>query len=231
MIRMGMQMLLAVALAGAAARAADPPATQPAAIPSTAQSAGEAARERWNKFFGEPTLKFNTQPNGFLLHCLDRLPKSGAALDVACGQGRNAIPLAMHGLETTGMDISDVALQLAAENAKKAEVKLTTQAADVFAYDYGDKKWDVISIIYFNPAKPIVANIKNGVKPGGFVLIEGFGVRKQGGPPDESKYGANELLALFSDWTILEYQDGEFDADWPEKGKAHVVRLLAQRPR
>lgn len=208
-------------------RAADPPVTQPAAT----RSAADAARERWNKFFGEPSLKFNTQPNEFLLRCLDRLPTSGTALDVAAGQGRNAIPLAMHGLATTAIDISDVALKLAEENARTAQVRLKCEAADVFAYEYGDGRWDVVSIIYFNPAKSILSQIKAGVKPGGFVIIEGFGVRKQGGPPDESKYAANELLRQFSDWTILEYQDGEYEADWPEKGKAHIVRLLAQRPR
>lgn len=190
----------------------------------------DASRARWNEIFSSTQPVFNTAPNAFLVRCLDRLPRRGEALDIAMGQGRNAVRLAEHGLETTGIDISDVAIDAAVRSARDAGVSIHAQRADVFSHKYGRDRWDVISIIYFNPAKSILDRIKEAVKPGGFIVIEGFGNRKVGGPPDDSKYGPNELLRIFNDWHVLAYEDGEFEADWSGRGTQHVVRMLAQRP-
>lgn len=188
-------------------------------------------RERWNQVFSRTDPPFETGPNAFLSRCLDRIETRGAAVDIAMGQGRNAVLLAQRGFDVTGIDISDVAIEQAHENARAAGVSIHGELADVFTYDYGECRWDLVSLIYFNPAKSILERLKQAVKPGGYIVIEGFGVNAVGGPPQSSKYGANELLRIFSDWTILEYQDGLFDADWgAERKQRHVVRLLAQRP-
>jgi SAM-dependent methyltransferase len=206
--------------------AAQGPTTQPSTHPFD----GDAARKRWNETFARAEPSFNTKPNAFLVRCLERMPGKGTAIDIAMGQGRNAVALAMHGFETTGIDISDVAIGQAKKLAADAGVKLATVNADVFAYDYGKDRWDLVSIIYFNPARPILEKFKQAVRPGGYIVIEGFGRRKKGGPPDESKFDTNELIERFKDWQILEYQDGDFDADWGGEPKAHVIRLLARKP-
>lgn len=213
-----------------------PPGAAPPAATSVPMShghsafEGDAARKRWNDVFSEKEPRFNTRPNSFLEYVLPRLPARGRAIDIAMGQGRNAIVLAKHGLETTGIDISDVAIEQARDGAKAAGVALDAVRDDVFTYDYGRDRWDVISVIYFNPARPILERFKTAVRPGGYVLIEGFGRRKQGGPPDDTKFETNELLRRFADWEILEYQDGDFDADWGGEKRAHVIRLLARKP-
>lgn len=46
----------------------------------------------------------------------------GAALDVGCGIGANAIWLAAHGWDTTALDVSQVALDRAATRAQRAAV-------------------------------------------------------------------------------------------------------------
>jgi len=202
------------------------PTTQPVSHPFE----GDAARKRWNEVFEREEPSFSTRPNSFLVRCLDRIAAKGKAIDIAMGQGRNAVLLATHGFDTTGIDISDVAIEQAKKLAADAGVKLATVNADVFAYDYGKDRWDLVSIIYFNPARSILEKYKQAVKPGGYIVIEGFGQRKKGGPPDESKFATNELLERFKDWQILEYQDGDFDADWGGEPKAHVIRLLARKP-
>ncbi len=202
------------------------PTSQPVSHPFD----GDAARKRWNEVFEREEVSFNTKPNSFLARCLDRVVAKGKAIDIAMGQGRNAVLLAKHGFETTGIDISDVAIEQAKKLAADAGVKLTAVNADVFAYDYGKERWDLVSIIYFNPARSILEKYKQAVKPGGYIVIEGFGQRKEGGPPDDSKFDTNELIERFKDWQILEYQDGDFDADWGGEPKAHVIRLLARKP-
>jgi len=208
--------------------------SQPGGSPTTRLTShpfeGDAARKRWNDVFQQDKPSFNTRPNAFLLRCLERISGKGTAIDIAMGQGRNAVELAKHGFDTTGIDISDVAIEQAKKLAADAGVRLTTVNADVFAYDYGKDRWDLVSIIYFNPVRPILERFKEAVKPGGYIVIEGFGRRKKGGPPDESKFATNELLERFKDWQILEYQDGDFDADWGGEPRAHIIRLLARRP-
>ncbi len=204
------------------AAAAPPPTTQPEDL--------DAKRQRWNRVYQADEPEFNTAPNAFLKRCLSRIEGRGRALDLAMGQGRNALLLARHGYETTGIDISNEGLSQARAAAEKAGLSLHTVQADVFAFDYGRERWDLISVIYFNPAKPILPTLKGAVKPGGYIVIEGFGPRKVGGPPDDSKFRRNELLEVFSDWHVLEYQDGDFPADWGGEPTAHVVWLLARRP-
>ncbi len=49
-------------------------------------------------------------------------PRSGTALDVACGRGRAAVWLAKRGIDVRGIDVSPVAVDLAREHANKAGV-------------------------------------------------------------------------------------------------------------
>jgi SAM-dependent methyltransferase len=50
------------------------------------------------------------------------LPRSGHALDVACGRGEAAVWLALRGLQVWGIDVSPVAIALARELAAQAGV-------------------------------------------------------------------------------------------------------------
>ena len=55
--------------------------------------------ERWQARFSEPGYAFGKEPNCFLKSCAQLLPRSGRALAIADGEGRNAIWLAEQGLE------------------------------------------------------------------------------------------------------------------------------------
>jgi hypothetical protein len=67
----------------------------------------DAARQEWNETYREGR-DFNPQPNKFLAEMVNGR-RSGLALDVAMGQGRNALYLASQGWRVTGIDISDEA--------------------------------------------------------------------------------------------------------------------------
>ena len=57
----------------------------------------------------------------------------GRALDVACGEGRNAVWLAEQGWQATGVDFSDVALDKARGLAEARGVEVEWVQADVIA--------------------------------------------------------------------------------------------------
>jgi 2-polyprenyl-3-methyl-5-hydroxy-6-metoxy-1,4-benzoquinol methylase len=61
--------------------------------------------------------------------------EKGKALDVGCGSGHNSIWLAQHEFEVTGVDVSEIAIEKAEENALKDTVKGTFLSLDIFEKD------------------------------------------------------------------------------------------------
>lgn len=191
----------------------------------------------WDQVFGRAKPVYRTTANAFLMRSLERmqaehlLPGS-AALDLAMGDGRNALPLAEKGLEVTGLDISKVALEKARASAAEKGLTLHALEQDLFAFDYGSEKWDLITVIYFNPAVRIFDRLEAALRPGGVIVIEGQGNEHTGdGPPPATRYRPNQLVQAFSDLRILDYEDGLFECDWALGPPTHVVRLMARKPR
>ena len=77
----------------------------------------ETSESKWDKRYREnPVLK---DPSFFLCEQYKHLPPGGTVVDVAGGNGQNAIWLANHGFSTTLLDVSSVALTQAQEHAKR----------------------------------------------------------------------------------------------------------------
>jgi len=73
-------------------------------------STSRPSRERWNRrWAGEERVHAGTAPSRFLVAEVANL-RPGAALDLACGAGRNAVWLAEQGWRVTGVDFSGVAV-------------------------------------------------------------------------------------------------------------------------
>jgi SAM-dependent methyltransferase len=51
-------------------------------------------------------------------------PPHGTILDLGCGTGRHAVPLATRGFRVTGVDISDGMLRIAADRARRANARV-----------------------------------------------------------------------------------------------------------
>jgi SAM-dependent methyltransferase len=192
---------------------------------------------RWDRVFGQPKPAYRADPNAYLAAMLARmrgeeLLPGERALDLAMGDGRNALLLAENGLQVTGLDISPVALEKARARALERGLALQALEQDLFAYDYGVERWDLVTLIYFNPAVRILDRLKAAVAPEGLLLIEGQGSEHVGdGPPQATRFRPNQLLQAFHDWRVLDYEDGRFPCDWAPGAPTHVVRLLARKPR
>ena len=233
-------------LTGLVMRVAPTPRAEPTPRASPAQegqagaapgaSASDAAR--WDRVFGRAEPVYRLDANEFLGRTLARMKRErlvapgNAALDLAMGDGRNALLLAENGLDVTGLDISRVALEKARAIAAEKKLSLHALEQDLFTYDYGEAKWDLITVIYFNPAVQIFDRLKSAVKPGGLIVIEGQGSEHLGdGPPPATRFRPNQLVRVFGDWRILDYEDGLFECDWALGPPTHVVRLMARKPR
>ena len=161
---------------------------------------------------------FRTEASRYLVRVLEGR-KPGKALDVAMGQGRNALYLASQGWDVTGYDISAEGMARAKAVADKAGLRLEIVKASHDEFDYGTAKWDLIveTFAFTNLADSAYRKrVLDSLKPGGLLVIEGFG-----GPK-------NVLLDGFRDLRILEYEDCQETADWGLQ-KARLQRMAAAK--
>jgi len=149
-------------------------------------------------------------PAQFLVENIDLLPK-GKALDLAMGNGRNAVYLAKMGFEVEGVDISAEAVNKAQELAHNFGLNLKALVADLEdSYRIEQDSYEVI--ICFNYLhRPLIPQIKEGLCRGGMVVYETFIVdQAQFGKPNNPDYllKHNELIDLFCDFRCLRYREG-----------------------
>jgi len=185
----------------------------------------ETPAEYWDRAYSDPSLVFNTTPNAFLTEVVKGL-KPGRALDIGMGQGRNSVYLAKLGWDVTGFDISERGMELARKSAAAAGVKITTIRASMDDFDYRVGQWDLIVATY-EGVSWLEAAVK-GLKPGGFLVVEGYSKHPQA--PPGAAFGPNELLKLFMDQNlhVVRYEDVEAEPEWLKLDR--VVRMFARKP-
>lgn len=187
-----------------------------------------SAKEEWNDAYRLGT-GFRHEPNQLLVAAVQgREP--GRALDIAMGQGRNALYLASQGWKVTGVDISDEGLRQARAEAQKRSLELEAIEADTASYDYGTDRWDLVTLIYAGADPKDIERIKKAIKVGGMVVIEVF--HKDGAAGTRSSgFATGELAQLFEGWGILRDEVTEDIADWGGPSKIKLVRFVALRRR
>ena len=186
-------------------------------------------QERWDKKYQDEEFACGKNPNVFLKKHLRSLGK-GVALDLASGEGQNAVFLAENGWKVDAVDISPVGVRKARKLAKQAGVKINFLQADLDFYAIPKEKYDLIIVLFFWDRR-LVSRIKRGLKKGGRILFETYTLETllrglEG--PRQAKYllKANELLELFRDFRVLLYREGIFR----EGGKPKAVaRLIAEK--
>lgn len=95
--------------------------------------------ERYDQFYGE-----YAEPDDWLVELL--LQRS-SVLELACGTGRIAIPLAQRGLSVTGIDYCEPMLDLAQNKVREAQVQVELAQCDFRAFDLG-KKFGSILLLF-----------------------------------------------------------------------------------
>ena len=165
--------------------------------------------ERWEKRYAEPEYLFGTEPTEFLAAQKARLPKSGRALAVADGEGRNGVWLAEQGLDVLSMDFSPRAQAKAQALSRSRNVQLTTELADITTWQWPTNAFDVIAVIFvqISPAEREImfAGIRRALKPGGLLLLEGHAPQRR----DTGTMGPSKLENLYTR-EILEQAFGDF---------------------
>lgn len=128
----------------------------------------------WDRRYADRELVWTGEPNRFLVAEAAALPP-GRALDVACGEGRNAVWLAERGWQVAGVDFSEVGLEKARELAKSRDVQARWVAADLLDYTPEPRAFDLVLVFYLQVSaarrRAIVRTVAEAVAPGGLFLL------------------------------------------------------------
>lgn len=168
--------------------------------------------------------EFRTEPNRLLVEAVHSL-KPGTALDVGMGQGRNALFLARQGWDVTGFDVSAVGLVKAREAAAAAGLRIRALHLSDEEFEFGREQWDLIAILYAIE-KRSVFRVRDALRPGGIVVVEGAHREASGG---HWEFDSNELLRIFEGFTILKYEELIGEYDWAPGKSVRMVRLVARK--
>lgn len=181
-------------------------------------------KEKWDNKYATGEYVAGREPCEWLKENAGLLTGRGKALDLAMGEGQNAVFAAGRGYDVTGVDISEAGIRKALALAKEQNVRITAVAADIDAYRIRENEYDLILCFYFLDRR-LFPEIRNALKPGGLLFYETF-------TADHLKHGAfkrewtlepNELLKAFGDLRVLKYQE-------VDQGEKACASLIAQKP-
>jgi SAM-dependent methyltransferase len=167
-------------------------------------------REHWNRVYAGSELVWTATANRFLVAEVAAL-SPGRALDLACGEGRNAVWLAEQGWEVTGVDFSDAGLAKAAALAAERRVEVEWVQADLLEYAPEPGAFALVAVLYLHVVaakrRKILARAAGAVAPGGVLLVVGHDSSNleqgRGGPQDPAiLFTAEEVAAELPDLTI-----------------------------
>lgn len=181
----------------------------------------EESRSYWNNRHAETPIG---EPSPFLLGVERYLPREGKALDIAGGSGRNALWLAGCGLEVTVADISPAGLEMAAHEASRLGLALTTLEADIEREGIPQGPWPVMICFHFLH-RPLFSQMSSHLSPEGVLVCEIATVRnleRNERPPRHFLLEEGELAGLTASLQLLVYEEG-----WTEDGR-HTARLVAR---
>lgn len=109
------------------------------------------------------------------------IPETSRVLDVGCGYGRIAVPLAAVGHRVTGVDIAPALITEARRRAQDAGVQVEVVSASMTELPFPDASFDVVLCLWsafhelLEEAEQVAASREmwRVLAPGGFALVEG----------------------------------------------------------
>ncbi len=170
-----------------------------------------AVQAEWDRRYADRQQLWSGQPNGALVAEVASLPP-GRVLDVGCGEGADAVWLARRGWDVTGLDVSGLALERAAEHARDAGLAVRWVHAGLVEAALPPGSFDLVSAQYpallRTPDSAAERALLAAVAPGGvLLLVHHAGMETQpvhDGAFDPADYVWPSMVAalLDDDWEV-----------------------------
>jgi SAM-dependent methyltransferase len=168
-------------------------------------------REDWDRRYAEPELLWSASPNRLLVAETGDIPP-GRALDLACGEGRNALWLAELGWRVTAVDFSGVAIEKARARASREGLDVDFLCADLLDYEPAPGAYDLVLVLYLQlvaeERRRVLSRAAAALAPGGTFLLVGHDTSNLtegvGGPSDPRVlYTPDDIVADVSGLEIV----------------------------
>ena len=171
-------------------------------------------------------------PTPWLVDNFHFLPM-GLALDVAMGNGRNAVFLATRGFDVDGVDVDPDVVTQARATARRfhAPIRAIIGNVEDGTHIIPIEAYDVIVVFNFLH-RPLFRDIKDGLKPGGVVVFQTY-------LEEQLKFGAptnpahllkrGELGHVFSDFEVLRVNE-RVDSAVPGGPMCALAGIVARKP-
>ncbi len=163
------------------------------------------------RYLAKPSL-WGIAPNRFVEARCSDLP-AGVAVDLACGEGRNALWLVTRGWQVTAIDFSPVAIERARAHATEHSLELDLRLGDIITEPLDPGGYDLVLLAYVHlpPVQraALLTRARDAVRSGGRLLLVGHDLRNleegHGGPTDPSVlWTADEVVAALVGLEIVE---------------------------
>jgi 2-polyprenyl-3-methyl-5-hydroxy-6-metoxy-1,4-benzoquinol methylase len=156
----------------------------------------------WDDRYASAPLVWSSTPNALFAEVTASLPP-GRALDIAAGEGRNALWLAQRGWQVTAIDFSRVAIDKARARAAAAGLAVDWQVADVTVTAFGSQAYDLVAVLYLHlppgEMRDVLVRAAAAVAPGGTLFVLGHDRDNLehgcGGPQDPTILHTTDSLA------------------------------------
>ncbi len=189
-----------------------------------------SAGRRWNERYSQDFEPFPDAPAEWLVEHGDLLDGGGRALDVACGDGRNALYLARRGYEVDAIDASDLAIDALRSAARERALAIAPRVVDLEREPLPVGPYDVIVTMNFLQ-RDLFGPLQDALAPGGLLFYETLGQAHlaQLGRSFNRAYllEDGELLRAFGELELIDCFEGVAERAGGERGVGSVV---ARRP-
>jgi tellurite methyltransferase len=182
------------------------------------------------------------KPNDTVVKVASKLPVGTTALDLGCGEGRNALYLAGLGFQTYAFDISESGIEKLRTIANELGLKIDSLVCDMREYEF-PYQFDLIvcqgclHLIKREEWKGLIKRMKEFTTPGGQHIV---GVFTDTVPEPEDQRGLmvglfkeGELLEQYQDWEIIDSKVYRFSHTHPG-GISHEHagnEIIVRKPR
>ncbi len=193
---------------------------------------------QWDTRYSTSELIWTGSANQFVeAHLADLEP--GTAIDLAAGEGRNAVWLAKRGWTVSAVDFSQVGLDKAERLAGDHGVEITTICADATVWQ-PDAPVDLVMLSYLQlPAddrRLALEHAATWLNPGGTLFVIAHDRSNvehgHGGPPSpEVCYTVDDTVAALGHLDVINAEVVERHVDTPDGAKTALDTLvIARRP-
>jgi SAM-dependent methyltransferase len=193
----------------------------------------------WDTRYSATDAMWSYEPNVFLVPRAEAI-EPGRALDLGCGEGRNALWLASQGWDVTAVDFSQVAVERGRSWARQRGLTVDFHVADVIEYQPEPAAFDLVILFYLQlphaEVRQVIGHAVGALAPGGTLLVVAHDLDNlehgYGGPPSaDVLYTTDLVVDTLADLEVVEAGRVERTVSTPDGDRTAIDTLVLARRR